>query len=112
MNMNEHPADLEPNYAGHSIGRWEGDVLVVDTIGFAPGLIAGRVRNSDQLHVVERFQLDPESLELRRDYVAEDPVYFTDQYAGFDVVLPADVPWVPHACEELAPEFIDPQQTQ
>ena len=84
-------------------------MLVVDTIGFAPGLIAGRVRNSEELHVVERFSLDPETLELRRDYVAEDPVYFTDQYAGFDIVLPADVPWVPHACEELAPEFI-PQQ--
>jgi Family of unknown function (DUF6152) len=109
MNLTEHPADLEPNYAGHSIGRWEGDVLVVDTIGFAPGLIAGRVRNSEELHVVERFSLDPDSLELRRDYVAEDPVYFTDQYVGYDIVLPADVPWVPHACAELAPEFI-PQQ--
>jgi hypothetical protein len=109
MNMSEHPADPEPHYAGHSIGRWEGDVLVVDTVGFAPGLIAGRVRNSEELHVVERFSLDEESLELRRDYVAEDPVYFTDQYVGFDVVLPADVPWVPHACAELAPEFA-PQQ--
>jgi hypothetical protein len=109
MNMSEHPADLEPNYAGHSIGRWEGDVLVVDTIGFAPGLIAGTVRNSEELHVVERIRLDPETLELRRDYVAEDPVYFTDQYVGFDVVLPADVPWVPHACAELAPEFAEPQ---
>jgi Family of unknown function (DUF6152) len=106
MNMSEHPADIEPGYAGHSIGHWEGDVLVVDTIGFAPGVIAPPVKNSDQLHVVERFSLDPVTLELRRDFVAEDPVNFTDKYVGYDVVLPADVPWVPHACEELAPEFI------
>jgi hypothetical protein len=109
MNMSEHPADIEPNYAGHSIGRWEGDVLVVDTVGFAPGIIAAPVRNSAELHIVERFALDPETLELRRDFVAEDPVYYSDQYVGYDIVLPADVPWVAHRCAELAPEFI-PQQ--
>lgn len=46
-------------------------------------------------------------LELRRDFVATDPAYFSDEYVGFDVVLPADVPWVAHACAELAPEFIE-----
>jgi hypothetical protein len=105
MNMNTHPQNLEPSYAGHSIGHWEGDVLVVDTVGFAPGIIAAPVRNSEQLHIVERIALDPDSLELRRDFVAEDPVYFTDQYVGYDLVLPADVPWVGHPCDELAFEF-------
>jgi hypothetical protein len=106
MNMDEHPANIDPSYAGHSIGRWEGDVLVVDTIGFEPGVIAAPVRHSDRLHIVERFQLDPETLALERDYVAEDPVYFTDQYVGSDTVLVADVPYVAHPCHELAPEFI------
>ena len=84
-------------------------MLVVETISFEPGVIAAPVRNSDQLRVVERFSLDPESLELRRDFVAEDPVYFTDQYVGYDIVLPADVPYVAHRCDELAPEFIGEQ---
>ena len=106
MNMDAHPDDIEPSYAGHSIGRWEDDVLVVDTIGFEPGVVAPPVRHSDQLHVIERYALDPETLALRRDYVAEDPVYFTDQYAGYDIVLPADVPYVAHRCDELAPEFV------
>jgi len=105
MNMESHPSDIEPGYAGHSIGHWEGNVLVVDTVGFEPGVIAAPVRNSDRLHIVERFSLDPDSLELRRDFVAEDPVYFTDRYTGFDVVLPADVPYVAHRCDELAFEF-------
>jgi hypothetical protein len=109
MNMDEHPDAIEPGYSGHSIGRWDGDVLVVDTIGFEPGVIAAPVRNSDQLHIVERFTLDPETFELRRDFVAEDPVYYTDQYVGYDLVLPADVPYVAHRCDELAPEFIDGQ---
>ena len=109
MNMDEHPADIELRYSGHSIGSWDGDVLVVDTIGFEPGVLAAPVRNSDQLHIIERYALNPETLELRRDFVAEDPVYFSDQFIGYDVVLPADVPYVAHRCDELAPEFIDAQ---
>jgi hypothetical protein len=109
MNLDVHPADIEPSYAGHSIGRWEGDVLVVDTVGFEPGVLAAPVRHSDQLHIVERFVLDPESMTLVRTYVAEDPVYFTDQYIGSDTVLVADVPYVAHPCDELAPEFISEQ---
>jgi hypothetical protein len=105
MNMTAHPANVAPSYAGHSIGRWDGDVLVVDTVGFEPGVIAPPVRNSDRLHIVERFSLDPEKMVLTREFVAEDPVYFTDQYKGTDQVLVADVPYVAHQCEELAPEF-------
>jgi hypothetical protein len=110
MNVDAHPANIEPSYAGHSIGRWEGDVLVVDTIGFEPGVIAPPVRNSDRLHIVERFSLNPETLALKREYVAEDPVYFTDRYIGSDTVLVADVPYVAHPCDELAPEFIPDQR--
>jgi len=105
MNMTAHPANVTPSYAGHSIGRWESDVLVVDTVGFEPGVIAPPVRNSDQLHIVERFSLDPEMWVLTRDFVATDPVYFTDQYSGRDQVLVADVPYEAHPCNELTPEF-------
>ena len=105
MNMAAHPKNITPSYAGHSIGHWEGDVLVVDTIGFEPGVLAAPVKHSDQLHVVERFKLDPKAWTLTRDYVAEDPVYFTDQYQGSDTVLVADVPYEAHPCSELTPEF-------
>ena len=101
MNMTSHPASVTPSRAGHSIGRWEGDTLVVDTVGFAPGILAGTVPHTDQLHVVERFTLDPQTLALKRDYVAEDPVYYTDQYAGSDTVMPADAPYAEDRCEEL-----------
>ena len=106
MNMNRHPADLEPSYAGHSIGHWDGDMLVVDTVGFEPGVIAPPIRNSDKLHIVERFTLDTEKMALVREYVAEDPVYYTDRYVGSDTMLVADVPFEAHACNELASEFI------
>jgi hypothetical protein len=105
MNMSEHPANVEPTRAGHSIGRWENDVLVVDTVGFAPGFLNPPIANSEQLHVVERFTLDPNAMTLRREYTATDPVYFTDQYTGNDTIGVADLPYAPDACAELT--FVD-----
>ena len=69
MNQSKHPAALKPSRTGHSIGRWEGDVLIVDTVGFAPGVLSPPVLNSNQLHVVERFVLDPNAMTLTRSYV-------------------------------------------
>ena len=105
MNQSRHPAALKPSRAGHSIGRWEGDVLIVDTVGFAPGVLSPPVLNSNQLHVVERFVLDPNAMTLTRSYVADDPVYFKGQYAGADVIQVADLPYAPDQCNELG--FID-----
>jgi uncharacterized protein DUF6152 len=108
MNMTAHPANIKPSRAGHSIGRWDGDTLVVDTVGFLPGSLAGSLPHSDKLHVVERFTLNPATLELTRGIVAEDPDYFAEKYVDSDSVQPADAPFRVEACKELAPEY---QQT-
>jgi Family of unknown function (DUF6152) len=105
MNLAKHPASIKPSRAGHSIGRWENDVLIVDTVGFAPGVLSPPVLNSDQLHVVERFALDPKTMVLTRSYSAEDPVYFKGQYAGSDAIQVADAPFAPDKCKELG--FVD-----
>jgi hypothetical protein len=105
MNQKTHPANIKPSRAGHSIGRWEGDVLVVDTVGFSPGVLNAPVRNSDKLHVVERFSLDPATMKLTRSYVAEDPVYLKGQYTGSDTIQPADAPFTEDNCKEQG--FID-----
>jgi hypothetical protein len=100
MNLKQHPASLKASRAGHSIGRWEGDVLVVDTVGFLPGVLNAPVRNSDKLHVVERFTLDPKTMKLARAYTADDPVYLKGQYSGADVVQVADAPYTQDHCKE------------
>jgi hypothetical protein len=105
MNVTEHPPNIVPSRAGHSIGRWEGDELVVDTVGFAPGVLSPPVLNSDQLHVVERFSLDADTMTLKRSYVATDPVYFVDEYVGEDSLQLADIPYGPDDCQELT--FVD-----
>ena len=105
MNMKVHPHNVKPSRAGHSIGHWEGDTLVVDTLSFLPGFLNTPVRNSDQLHVVERFVLDPNKMALTRSYSAEDAVYLKGTYTGSDTILVADAPFNPGKCKEL--NFID-----
>ncbi len=105
MNQKTHPANVRPTRAGHSIGRWEGDVLVVDTARFLPGVLNAPVRHGDKLHVVERFSLDPQTNKLTRSYIAEDPDYLKGQYSGSDVVEVADQPYTSDNCKEQG--FID-----
>ena len=105
MDLEAHPARIAPSRAGHSIGRWDGDTLVVDTVAFEPGSLAGAVAHSAELHIVERFTLDPETRALRREYVANDPLYFVNEYVSGDTVLPADAPFAVDACKELAFEY-------
>ena len=110
MNLDEHPEAVAASRAGHSIGRWEGDELVVDTVGFEPGALSPPILHSDQLHVVERFSLDTETMTLWRRYVATDPVYFIGEYVGEDFLQIADIPYDPDICRELT--FVDYSEAQ
>ena len=111
MDMDEHPDDIVPSRAGHSIGRWEDGALIVNTIGFEEGFIVagpgGLVPHSEELHVVERFTYDAGTQGLTRTYTAEDPRYFTGTYTGEDTVFPSDVPFEPYACVELKDDFLE-----
>lgn len=77
LDQAEHPADLEPSLHGHSIGHWEGDTLVVDTIGFTPhreGFGFGMPSSAGK-HLVERFSLSEDRRRLVYEVTAEDPEY-------------------------------------
>jgi hypothetical protein len=104
LSVSEHPPNVAPSRTGHSIGRWEDDILVVDTVGFEPGILSadGRLPHSDRLHVVERFSLNPDGRALTRRWMAEDQSYFEGQYTGSDVVYVSDVPFQPTPCEDLS----------
>jgi hypothetical protein len=101
MGMTGHPETIEPSLAGHSIGRWDGNVLVVDTVGFAPGLLNGRLPHSARLHVVERFWFDPETRQLRREYTADDPLFLTEPVTGSNAMDMSGVRYDAEPCEDL-----------
>ncbi len=74
----EHPKDVYPTWYGHSVGKWVGDELVVDTIGFNGGTwldMAGHPA-SEKLHVIERYSR-PNYGNLRNHITIEDPEYYT-----------------------------------
>ena len=62
----KHPEDPDLTYNGHSIGHWERDTLVVDTVGFSKDTPLGRgVEHSEKMHIIERMRLkDPNTLEI------------------------------------------------
>jgi hypothetical protein len=95
----EHPASVAPSRAGHSVGRWDGDVLVVDTVGFLPGMLALEVAHGEDLHIVERFTLSDDGSMLTRDYAATDPDYFVGEYRGTDPTPRSPVPFTPDVCD-------------
>jgi hypothetical protein len=91
-----------PSRAGYSVGRWEGDVLVVETTGFLPGVLNAdaRVLHGTALKVTERYSLDATGTRLTRSYEAVDPEYFSDVWRGEDVVFPSDLPFEPYRCDD------------
>ena len=77
-----HPAKLEPAWLGDSVGRWEGNTLVVDTIGFndKTWLNEEGAQHSDALHLVERIRPVLGGQYLEYKVTAEDPKTLTKPY--------------------------------
>ena len=102
LDRKEHPADLNPTWWGDSIGHWEGDQLVVDTVGFNGKTwldLAGHPA-SDQLHVVERYSR-PDFGHLKWDITIEDPVMYTRPWKVTEVTpLLASGDLIEYVCTE------------
>jgi hypothetical protein len=79
LDLAEHPANVEPSLFGHSIGRWEGNTLVIDTVAFTPhhiGIGFG-VPSGVGKHLTERLTLTADRLQLRYELTVEDPEYLS-----------------------------------
>jgi hypothetical protein len=76
-----HPKDLEPTYMGNSIGKFEGDTFIIDTIGFndKTWLDPMGLPHSDALHVIERMRrVDHDT--LVDEYTIDDPKAYTKSW--------------------------------
>jgi hypothetical protein len=83
MDGRPHPEHLSPTYYGHSIGKWEGDTLVIDSVGFNEGFWLDRrgLPHTTQMHTVERFtRLDAESVDYK--ITVDDPGAYTGEWTG------------------------------
>ena len=81
MDGRKHPDDPSPTWYGHSIGRWEGNTLVVDTIGLNDKfwLDSAGTPHTEQLHLVERYTRTDFNT-LQRAVTIEDPGTFTKPF--------------------------------
>ena len=104
-----HPKDLAPSDLGHSIGRWDGDTLVVDTIGFNEKFWIDRqgTPHTDRLHLVERFTRTDFST-LKYEFTIDDPGAYTAQWtSGILLRWSAGQELFEYVCQDnnLAPEL-------
>lgn len=84
MDGRPHPKaeDLRPTFLGHSIGRWDGDTLVIDSVGFNEKQWAvGAYPNTDQLHLTERISR-PNLKTLTYEATIDDPGAYTKPWSG------------------------------
>jgi len=76
MDRRGHPPSdaFEPSSVGHSVGRWEGDTLVIDTVGLtAGGGIPGGGRRSPETHLIERYRLIDGGKRMSVTFTWQDP---------------------------------------
>jgi hypothetical protein len=80
----EHPKDEDPWWMGHSVGWWEGNTLVIDSVDSNDKTWIDRagLPHSDKLHVIERITR-PEHDKLRVDITIDDPKTYTKTWSGF-----------------------------
>lgn len=104
MDGRAHPTgrDVIPTFYGHSVGRWDGDTLVVDTVGFNEQnwIDAEGLMHTDQYHQIERFtRTDFDT--LRYDVTIDDPGAYTAPWtAGFLLRWEAGAEIFEYVCQE------------
>lgn len=82
IGLDSHPDNLPATTAGHSIARWEGDTLVVDTTRIkASTLLNNGMNHTEDMHLVERFRLSADGNSLFITQVYEDPAMFEGRAA-------------------------------
>lgn len=98
----EHPKNITPTWFGDSVGKWDGDTLVIDTIGFN-----GKTRldtighpHSDQMHVIERWSR-PDLGHINYEITIDDPKTYTKPWKNTRVfTLRTDWDIMEYSCEE------------
>ena len=97
----QHGKSVPPSYMGDAVGHWEGDTLVIDTIGFVKDtqIDEAGTQHSDALHVVERIRKVADTLEIV--FTMDDPKAFTKPWTAKRVWhWRPDVRFLEYVCEE------------
>jgi hypothetical protein len=110
MDGRPHPQKLEPWNYGHAVGRWEGDTLVVDTVGYSEDFWIDRtgLPHTEKLHTVERFTRTDFNT-IKYEVLIEDPAVYTKPWSGgFDLRWSPNVELFEYICQDnnTAPDLM------
>lgn len=98
----EQPDDLKPSYFGHSVGHYEGDQLVVETVGLNDKTPIDRfgTPHSEELRVVERYRIIAEWRRLEVNITVTDPENFTTPWTARATYTRTNGGWEQFICAE------------
>lgn len=97
----DHPKELEPTWFGHSVGKWDGDTLVIDTIGFNGYTRLDTVGHphSDKLHLVQTLQRT-DAGHIAYTITVEDPETYSQPWKNERIFTLTDGELIEYSCEE------------
>jgi len=80
MQSDDAQTTASPSALGYSVGRWEGDALVIETsrVNYPRFNYTGSIPQSEAVAIVERFEVDEDNDELVYDMTVTDPATFTE----------------------------------
>jgi hypothetical protein len=102
MDGRSHPKNLSPTYYGHSIGWWDGDTLVIDSVGFNESfwMDRGDSPHTEQLHTVERLTRT-DAVSMRYELTVDDPgAYVKPWTAAMNLRWSAGVELFEYICQQ------------
>jgi len=102
-------AELNPTYFGHSVGHWEGDTLVVDTLGYneKTWIDFNGYMHTDQLHTIERFSR-PFKEVLHYEAVIDDPGAYSEPWTvAWDITWSDGLELQDYVCQENNKYLLD-----
>jgi hypothetical protein len=104
-----HSANVKPSWYGESVGHYEGDTLVVDTIGLNDKTFIDNFRtpHTEKLHVVERYRLIDGGKTLEVIFRIEDPDTFYQPWSAIGRLRRVQVPMYEAACAENNQNLFD-----
>jgi len=110
MDGRAHPANLEPTNYGHSVGRWEGDTLVVDTVGYSENFWIDRtgLPHTEKLHTIERFTRSDFNT-IKYEITVDDPAVYVKAWSGgFDLRWSPNIELFEYVCQDnnTAPDLM------
>jgi len=102
MDERPHPQQAEPSSYGHSVGHWEGDTLVVETVGYSERFWLDRtgLPHTERLRTVERFTRTDFNT-IKYEVLIDDPTVYTRAWSGgFDLRWSSDAELFEYLCQD------------